>query len=309
MFSNLFDSHSDLSVFPTDINIIYAYFPVYIEGDFSRAEREKRLHKVVFVDLHNTEQVHDHFDIERCREVFFKGIEGKPLDDLAVVMHELLAAFRKVAEENVGKKKWSVVKETSLEMYATEFHSRFPGAKFIQLMRDPRDNYAALKAGVDRYKTFGDDERSLLNSVLHRALLGMKLAAKNQRLLGAENYKIVRFEDVVQRPRETMQDICNWLGVGFEDTMLIPTVLGRATRGNSYDDLAFFEVSAHNVGRWRERISPEEARILEFHFGGLMEEFGYEPVFDESEGFDEVGNFYKWVNYKYFYFDRFSASD
>ena len=46
-----------------------------------------------------------------------------------------------------------VEKTTSSEFYATEIIKWFPNAKFIHLIRDPRDNFASLKSGwEERYK-------------------------------------------------------------------------------------------------------------------------------------------------------------
>lgn len=309
MFLHLFDNHPDLLVFPTDINLFYAYFPTFVEGDYSEEERAARLDRIEFDDLIEHDFLGGAIDIEAFRKAFFKRVEGKPLGDIRVILVELLGAFQEVLGQAGQEMAYSVVKETSLEVYASEFATAFPDARFIHLIRDPRDNFAALRAGVERYKTFGDDEKSLLYSMMHRALLGMRLAASNRAALGADRYMVVRFEDVVGKPEETLRSISDWLGIGFSETMLTPSVFGDRTAGNNYDSIKFFEISGQNVGRWPERILPEEAKILEFYFGAEMEVFGYQRAFDDAETLKCVGDFYKWVNYKNFYFDRFAKRD
>ena len=307
MFLHLFDSHPDLLVYPTDINLFYAYYPIFIEGDYSRDERAARLDRIEFGDLIEQNSLGGAIDIEAFRKIFFSRMEGKSLDDVRVVLPEFLDAFQEILGQAGRKAAYSVVKETSLEVYATEFSTAFPGSRFIHLIRDPRDNYAALRAGVERYKTFGDDEKSLLYSMMHRALLGMKLAISNRAALGADLYRAVRFEDVISDPEKTLRGITDWLGIDFAETLLTPSILGKPTSGNNYDNHKFFEISAQNVGRWPERILAEEAKVLEFYFGDVMETFGYQRTFDEAETLQSVGDFYKWVNYKNFYFDRFAT--
>lgn len=306
MFLHLFDNHPQLFVYPTDINLFYAYFPVFVEDGLSREERIARLQRIEFDDLIERNCFGDVVDVEEFRSSFFDRIDGKPLNEVDIVLTELLNAFQDVTVETAGDKKYAVVKETSIEIYATEIAAMFPDARFIQLIRDPRDNFAAIRAGIDRYKTFGDNEKTLLNSMLNRALLGMRLASSNRRSLGENRYCAVRFEDVVSKPDETMRDLCNWLGIEFSDTMLVPSVLGATTAGNSYDNEYFFDISTMNVGRWSERILPEEAKIIEYYFSQVMEEFGYPKTFEEADTLTCVGDFYKWLNYDSFYYDRFA---
>ena len=78
-----------------------------------------------------------------------------------------------------------VEKTTSSEFYVAEIIKWFPNAKFIHIIRDPRDNFASLKSGWEkRYKTQEDNLKDLLQSLLDRGGMGMKLALNNQKMLG-----------------------------------------------------------------------------------------------------------------------------
>lgn len=305
MLLNLFDGHPELAVYPTDVNLFYGYYPIFTEGKFGESERIKRIHKVVFDDLYSFDIFNCKDDIEEFRNSFTKHIKGKSLTDMRAVVNSMSTAFREVTGQVGDNVKFQIFKETSLEIYASEVFDWFPGAKYIHIVRDPRDNYAAIKAGVKRYETFGDDEKTLLNSVLNRGKLGMKLASINKQTFGGDQYKVVRFEDIVSSPEETLRDICNWLSIDYSKNMITPTVLGRPTKGNNYNGLEFYEISAKNVGRWNDRITEEEVAIIEFHFSDEMSAFGYERSISETKTLQPIADFYKWLNYKYFYFDRF----
>jgi len=305
MLLNLFDGHPELAVYPTDVNVFYGYFPVFTEGTFTEKERLDRIQRVVFDDLYSFDIFKNKDDIERFRKLFLKYVRGQNLQDMNVVLQSIASAFRKVSGQDGDNLKFQIFKETSLEIYASEIFERFQDVKFIHIVRDPKDNYAAIKAGVKRYSTFGDDEKTLLNSVLNRGKLGMKLASLNKQVFGDSRYKVVRFEDIVLNPKETLNDICQWLNIDYSENMIKPTVLSRPTKGNNYNGMEFYEISAKNVGRWRERISEEEAAIIEFYFSNEMSSFGYEKSFSQSQTLRPVADFYKWLNYKYFYYDRF----
>ena len=62
------------------------------------------------------------------------------------------------------------------------------------------------------------------------------------------------------------------------------------------------------IGTLREKdieITEEEAKVIEFYLGDLMEQYGYTLEFTNKQAAKAASNFYEWSNYQYFYFDRF----
>jgi hypothetical protein len=308
MFLNLFDAHPQLLTYPLDLNILYGYFPAYIDRPgLTREDLVKRLNRVIFDDLHQFDLADRGLAIDSFRETFFRIAHERDLRDLGQVLSCQTEAFEETIGRS-GERRLVVVKETSIELYARSLAQTFPRARFIQLIRDPRDNYSALRAGIERYRTFGDDERMLIFSAQQRMSLGMKIASINQGELGPDRYLVLRFEDLVAAPEATMKRVAGWLGVDFVPTLLQPTVLGKPTRGNSYQNIAMFDVSSRNVGRWRERISAEEAALIEFLLADEMRSFGYMPELSAESGVPlVVADYYKWLNYNHLFFDRFAV--
>lgn len=307
MFANLFDGHPELCVYPVDLTIMYAYFPVFEDGRYSEQDRKDRLDTVVFKHLAAQPSIASRLDVDAFRDIFFKRMESRSyvIED---VLEELLLSYRELIGMHVDAPKATLAKETSIEIYASHLFRWFPKAKFIHLIRDPRDNYAALKAGVKSYYSqFDDDNNTVLHSLIERSSLGMKLADINQARFGSEHYLIIRFEDVLNNPRKTLSEVSEFLEVAFDEALLLPTLLGGETRGNNFEGSNFSRISNENAGRWRERIAPEEAMIIEFHFQQVMQRFGYDLSYSVEERADAAMNFYKWSNYKYHYFDRFVA--
>ena len=307
MLNNLFDGHSQLSVYPVDINLLYGYFPKFNNPVNSEAELFERIRRVVFDDLAKLPQLTAHIDFNQFELNFVKYTLNKPLADMQIVLSALFDAY---ADLNPQKKsfKYHVAKETSIEMYAKEISTWFPNCKFIHLIRDPRDNFSAIKSGYKKkYQGYGDSEISLLFSVLFRNLWGLKVAEKNLTLLGEDRYKILKFEDLVDNPESEMQSIASWLGINYEENLLVPSICGVATAGNNFDKKEFSGISSAHVGKWSERITAEEAAIIEFVFADELKRFGYELTASNDEIVDSVSLFYKHFNYKYFYFDRFGS--
>ncbi|MFH0883263.1 MAG: sulfotransferase [bacterium] len=306
----LLDGHPELCVYPQDPHTLYAYFPQFVREGIPREDRLARLDRVIFDQLKlkwSAQGWLDRLDIEGMRSRFHQLIEGKDLGDIGEVLEAQVRAFAHVAGQDDARRAWDVVKETSIEIYANELMNAFPGSRFIHLVRDPRDNYAALKAGLEKYYSrYSDEANTILASMIHRCGLGMKLASMNRERLGESSYLILRHEDVTSDPETEMKRIAEFAGIDYLPGMLIPTVLGHSTRGNNFEKMDMSKVRSVNVGRWRERITADEEKILEFHFTDLMKQYGYECEYTAREQMDAASEFYKWSNYRYFYFDHFA---
>lgn len=308
MLLNMLDGHPDYSVYPQDINTLYAYYPQFIELGIDSADQIARLDRVIFGDLKDQLVASGHLDVSllnRMRDYFLDIGDDFDASNMAHVIARQMDCFSHANGQNNAC--WSVAKETSSEIYADEIFTWFPNAKFIQVIRDPRDNYAALKAGVSKYySSFGDDNGTVLCNMINRYVHGLRVGLINQERFGSDRYMTLRFEDLVSNPQDEMKKIMEFMGTEFDPVLMTPTILGKSTTGNNLDGEKLFSISASNVGRWRERISETDAQAIEFHFASLMKEYGYSPSFSPAEQADAASNLYKFSNYKYFYFDRFA---
>lgn len=309
LFLNLLDNHPQLSVYPHDLYIFYAYYPKYCSDEYDSKERSKRLNQIFnYVEnLYVRKGWNKRVSFASIRDNFFKHIKEKNLSNIHHVLDILIRSF---FQEYYDKKisQLEVVKETSIEIYADSLLSNFPNSKFIHIIRDPRDNYAALRGGLkSRYADYQDDANTILNSMIHRYGLGMKLAEINRKSWGEDRYLVVKHEDTVTDCLKQMKRVSEFLEIEFSETLLAPTVLGGPTRGNNFENLDMSKVNQTNIARWPKRIDEEEAMIIEFYFGDLMKKYKYDCAFKISDQVKAVSRFYEWSNYKYYYFDHFSS--
>ncbi len=313
MFSDLFNGHPKLSVFPTDLSIFYGYYPVYTDGKFSIEEQLERLENVIFLNLKRVFKkeilnLEDIVNQALMKEYFYEKIDKTRLSEINHILEIMLKAFHVSINHDINDYDWLVLKETSLEIYAIELNKFYPNAKFLHLIRDPRDNYASLKSGSDKhYKLFGEDEKHSLFSMINRYHLGFKIIKSNIDVIGKENYKVVKYEDLCNNTESVMANISTFLGIEYSDILLTPTILGKETKGNNYEGENFNTVNAFNVDRWKERINDDEAKIIEFHFQEFMNQFHYKTNFSLKEQSIAATEFYKWLNYKYLFKDSFKV--
>ena len=300
---SLFDAHPELCVFPPDSGFFYAYFPIHETGDYSDEEKKSRIINVMYRnlrdELENLEAWQDRdFPFDRLSSRFLERMEGEPCS-ARNLLREAVLAYDDIVRSSTDAcpKRW-MEKTTSTEIYASEVFSWYPGTRCIHLIRDPRDNYASLKSGwAARYRDQNDTVERLLQSALDRGGLGLKLARPNAERYGRDRYRVVRFEDLTAEPEPVMRELCEFLGISYDDILLKPTYYGLPWRGNNFDGLKFDRPSAANVGRWKSRIDEHEAKVIEFYCGEDMARWGYEPVFSRDEQIDAAMEHYKWFNF------------
>ena len=203
------------------------------------------------------------------------------------------------------KYKYIVIKETSVDIYANEFFKWFPKSKIIQLVRDPRDNYASLKSGAKGYYSkIGEDEKKLLASLINRAKLDLEYGIINKRLF-KNKYNIIKYESLTKNSKKEMLKVCKFLKIKYDNILLTPTVLEKINPGNNFEGENFIKISSKNVNKWEKRINPDEAKIIEFYFKDLMKEYGYKLKYSKVDNYDFLSEYYKWTNYEYFFHNAF----
>ncbi len=303
MLLALLDGHPQLNVFPADSGFFYAYFPLYENPEYTREQRIQRVADFCLGNLaEELDHVHvDHereFPLAQLRATFRARAEAEPELTSRAMLLAMIEAYRECQPADPAEHRRWVEKTTSSEIYASHIFRWFPEARFIHLVRDPRDNYASLKSGWEvKYRERGGELGFLLESMIERGRFGMELATINQARYGADRYLVLRFEDVVTDPTRWMRTIAEFLGIDFDDVLLRPTVCGRPWSGNNFDGLRFSAPSTTNVERWRQRITPAEAAVLEYHFRDVMLRFGYAPTFGGDEAVDAAVEHYRWFNY------------
>lgn len=310
MLLSLFDSHPQLSVYPPDSGFFYAYYPIYDTDEKTDEEKLQRIIEVFYrnflLDLEVvSKKSAKNYPKEKLAHDFLEVMEGQECSPANLLMSAILAWEQNNPRGHREDLKGWIEKTTSTEIYATEVFRWFPNAKFIHLIRDPRDNFGSLKSGWEsKYKSHNDSLERLLQSLLDRGGLGLRLAKVNQQKFGEDRYKVIRYEDLTTNPRPMMQELAEFCDVEFFDSLLQPTYYGFPWEGNNFDGLKFDKPSSANVGRWKERISTHEEMVIEFYLQREMLALGYQPEHPIEDCTQAVMNHYKWFNSAQLYSEK-----
>ena len=156
-----------------------------------------------------------------------------------------------------------------LEKYAPKILSAYPNAKFIHLIRDPRDRYEAILNKVQRKSRMGIATARWH----HSAALAIKYQAEYP-----DRYKVVRYETMVSHPKTSMIEICDFLGVSYYQSMLAMTNVARFNdRDSAGHKTRSCPLSTEFIDRYRGILTTSEISFMQIFLKQSMRSFDYVP--------------------------------
>jgi Sulfotransferase family len=174
------------------------------------------------------------------------------------------------------------VKENNLQHLLPFLIAKFPEAKFVFQVRDPRDYLAsamARKAGSLGNK-FGSI-RQAMAVWREDQLAGLRALA----LLGSERVHFLRYEDLVSDGARRLADLCTFVGLSFESEMLSFHETDAAQRlavaGGPRENLAK-PLMTKNFRKYLTALSKSQIRTIEAYVGDVMEVLGYDLDFGRA---------------------------
>ena len=149
-------------------------------------------------------------------------------------------------------------------------------AREIFLTRDFRDMVCSIRAfnekrGRDAFGTTGLEGDEAFIRQLAPSVDGLRAQWRARR----DRAHLVRYEDLVMRPRETLAGALAYLGTDAGDG-LVDAMLAQA--GEEIPGMADHRTAASggaSVGRWERGPARGLRRLCEEAFGPALEEFGY----------------------------------
>lgn len=147
----------------------------------------------------------------------------------------------------------------------------FPEARFVHIIRDGRDvadSYLDVAWGPD--------------DVVEAALLwkrAVEAGRRGGRALGPHRYREVRYEDLVEDPEGTVQDLCRFVELRFDPVMLryyerAGEVAGKMGMPEARRSL--YLPPTRGIRDWRTQMRNVDVVAFEAVSGALLEELGYE---------------------------------
>lgn len=163
---------------------------------------------------------------------------------------QLFGLIHEQYAQRLAKPRWGDQTEL-LERHVDRILTAYPNARFIHMIRDPRDRFEAL---VDRRPK----DRARLGQATAKWRLSIALAHQNLNRF-PNNYRVVQYESMVKNPEETMRAVCRFLQADYEphiiymsheprfghlsgkESPLSPDFIGRFQKGLDAKEIAFIQ--------------------------------------------------------------------
>ena len=148
----------------------------------------------------------------------------------------------------------------------------FPEAQFIHLIRDGRDAALSARQKWPENTVYMDGYYLLKNWVRN-----IQAGQQAGQWLGKARYFELYYEILVNKPQETLEAMCAFLGEDFHSAMLDHTALAREIGpGPANHTEVLKPVSTSSVGRWKAKMSPFEKKLADVVAGPTLSSMGYE---------------------------------
>ena len=278
----LLDGHPEIVVYPGETGHTGYLYPTLNDP---RVSLKTKLDTII--DYRCSLESYGYIPTEACNFVevgkilraYEDGMENNFLD----IHSALLQAFYEVfGSQQLNKAQLWVDKSPFSHLFADDIFSIFPTAKFIHILREPKDNFASVGGSVLKRRR---------SRVIHEALLwryriwtaqSLYFAKRNQEKFGESRYLVIRFRDLVQKPKEIVPKLVDFIGISENETLYMPTRGGYPYSGNNKEGLEFRGIFSGNVDRWMERIPDYFACVMECQPEGYLQYYGYDEHFDQS---------------------------
>ena len=200
-------------------------------------------------------------------------IAGFCQERIETLYEEVAAEYGVRAPRYFAEKYWatSTIPDFIWELYDD------PREVFV--VRDFRDMACSMKAFDAKrgFEAFGrqrttDDEHHIVEQLAPRVA---SLHREWQRR--AERAHLVRYEDLVARPAETVSAMLSYLEIDSTTATVesVTRAMTESTPGMEQHRTA--PDTEASVGRWQRELDPDLQRLCESAFGPALEEFGYSP--------------------------------
>lgn len=274
----LLDSHPQLVVYPEETGFFKRYLPQSTGLDLAA---KLELAKKTLIHIFTWQRQNQPASQKDYPDRDYSGIS---FDEVSQAMTDIIEqagcrhdgdllsaailAFGKVSGQwQMGARYW-VEKSPYNEYYADQIFAWWPEARCIYIVRDPRDNHASYQ------RKHPDWSAEFFSANWKRSVVACQ---ENVKRYGEQRCRLIRYEDLVQKPQETLKQITDFLGIDANSCLAQPTRAGVSWKGNSMFADQFSAISTTPLGRWKETLEPNEAAVIEIMTAHQMKALQYEP--------------------------------
>jgi protein-tyrosine sulfotransferase len=306
LMRNLFDGHPEVFSVPTESHFfqltgswVYYYFSRTKPQKLTFEEMKEKLTEWINFCNYKVNHIGDGFTSGKWDMAAFKKTLSSPVHSLKELSDLYIESMFNALHNKGYPGLRFVEKSVENTEFALEWLQLYPDAKFIHIVRNPYSNLVAIRKFLDKPRF------PFLNRALFSMYSSYYFLYKNQLHIDQSKYKVVLYEELINNPRATMNDIAAFTSIGYNDILLQPTLLNNNWSGNSTTKKSFSEISNSQLDKWKNDITRYEVKIVNELFSHVLNDYNFEimnpkdckPSFLPKEGF--INYFMNKVSYYY----------
>lgn len=263
---------------------IHAFHDLYdITPFYGGLEKEDNFRKLVENFLELKDQSFSEWDSSINFEKMYSNLDERSFLSIYDFVH-----YSESSVDNLDR--W-VTKDVEIHNYVYPIYTYYENPKFVWVVRDPRDVVLSMLKKPDH--SFS------VYYAAHRWLKEQKkiLSLTNDRDLSANIHK-VRYRDLLNNPERTMEGLCEFLDLEYEDSMLKPERIEKDSNGSIYWENLSRPLMRNNYDKYEQGLSDRQIRIIETVCRPYMNFLGFNTVTKEDIGIGVLRKiFYKLYNF------------
>jgi len=270
LLRGLFDSHPEVAVLATESS----HFSIFVKKykEFSRAKKTEQISRRWLKKLITPsgkppfwvlgKPWNGRFDNYLRFVAYLRWFSKKYKNNnlLCCVAVSYWAVMQKKKQnKNIAVKYW-MEKTPTNEFYVRNIIDKYPRAKFIHVLRDPRAIIASIlkirkERDIGSKIRFVKKLKDLFYFFYHLIKIGQSynMGKKSLKKLGKKNYLFLKYEDLVEFPEKELKRTCKFLGIKYSKVLLKPTTAGRDMISNSAwkDGRVKGKIDKKSKDRWK----------------------------------------------------------
>jgi len=275
LLSTLFDAHPNVKIPPE--------FPVFLNlyQKFRKVKKWDESTIRSFVDLVWDNNIIDIRTLDNLKidpdqftsDLLAIGEKGDIREFLAQINLHAFSVFPKQDIRAVGDK------NPVYSIYAHRLVKIFPDAKFICIIRDYRDNFISIL----NLKELGL-EAPILPLQVYRWRFALKLFLKLQQK-HTDRFHLIRYEDLVNKPEQSYQELCTFLGLPYDDSVFRFSEKTAETLRiypkeliEKFHKSLLSPINKSRMGIWKQELTGRQVRLADHIAGTYADQFSYERV-------------------------------
>jgi hypothetical protein len=167
-----------------------------------------------------------------------------------------------------------------------QIHELWPRARFVQIIRDPRDVCLSMLDWRGGERTVGHYGTWYIDPAVSTALYwrySVAIGREAGTALGPDLYHEVRYEDLVADAERELRRICEFVNLPYSEA-LTRFHEGKTRRTRGLSSKAQWLPPTIGLRDWRTDLAREDAQRIELAVGELLGHLGYGSGFDGPAG-------------------------